>query len=69
MHNFEHKLSKINNSKSLGGDSCEDESYNRQIIIACPGHYTMGGDLGRLGGRPPNLRWGDGPCIRPPKNI
>src|SRR6218665_1915190 len=28
---------------------------------------TRGGDLGGLGGRsPPNLRWGDGPCIGPP---
>ena len=27
----------------------------------------MGGDLGGLGGRlPQNLRWGDGPYIRPP---
>jgi len=29
-------------------------------------YYSMGGDLGGLGGRSPkNLRWEDGPCIRP----
>src|SRR6218665_22102 len=31
---------------------------------------NRGGNLGGLGGRyPQSLRWGGGPCIRPPPNI
>jgi len=37
------------------------------IIIKSSFIQNRGGDLGRTGGTvPPNLRWGDGPCIGPP---
>ena len=39
----------------------------RPVADPVTGLWGMGGDLGETRGMvPQNIRWGDGPCIRPP---
>src|SRR6218665_793468 len=51
---------------------CRPMKRGRKFSVPDMGYATAiiprGGDLGRTGGMAPqkNLRWGDGPCIRPP---
>jgi len=49
------------------------ELFHRYHCIIALGHKlvtlliaSMGGDIGGWGTVSQNLRWGDGPCIRPP---